>query len=231
MTTIGAFIQARMSSSRLPGKVLKEISGKPLLEYVFERMEKVQGLDFFVVATSSDDSDRPVRDFCRSRAVPCYGGPLDDVALRFVEAAREYPCDAMLRYCADSPLVDVAVMARALALFRATDADVVTNVHPRTYPAGHCVEVVRSDVFARAYPLMKGPELEHNTMYFYNNDDKFKITNFECEEPCAGECNCVDTAADHAFLERLVSAMSRPHWTYGWKELSLLAEQIRGGSR
>ncbi|MEF2144729.1 MAG: NTP transferase domain-containing protein [Desulfovibrionaceae bacterium] len=216
---IGCLVQARMNSSRLPGKVTGDLCGKPLLQYVFERLERVPGLDFHVVATSSGPADEAIREFCVAHGVPCFSGPLDDVALRFVRALQAHPCDGFVRYCADSPLVDVALLSRGVALFREHDVDLVTNVHPRTFPSGQSVEVVRASTFEQAYPRMRGDELEHNTLYFYNNASKFRILNFESGMSRDERCLSVNTDCDHRRLAGMIARMDRPHWQYGWREL------------
>lgn len=227
---IGAIIQARMSSSRLPGKVLRELAGKPLLAYVVERMRRVEGLDFFVVATSEAPSDDPVGEFCRSNGVACHRGSLADVAQRFVDTLAQHPCDAFVRYCADSPLLDVQLMGEAVRSFRNSDVDLVTNIFPRSYPPGHSVEVVRSEAFCKAVPKMNEVEREHNTAFFYNHSSEYRILNLASGEDCVGVRHCVDTAREHLFMQELVSRMNKPHWEYGWKELIELGRELECGA-
>lgn len=223
---IGAIIQARMSSSRLQGKVLREIAGKPLLAYIIERMRRVEELNFFVVATSEEDSDDPIDEFCRTKGIACHRGPLANVAQRFADTLANYPCDAFLRYCADSPLLDVQIMCEAVRLFRTSNVDMVTNIFPRSYPAGQSIEVVRTQTFLKAVPEMNKTEREHNTAIFYNNNNKYQILNLASGEDCAGIRHCVDTDREHAFIQELVSRMNKPHWEYGWKELLELGEDL-----
>jgi len=225
---IGCIVQARMGSSRLPGKVCAEINGKPLLAYAFERLSRVSGLDFFVAATSSGPGDDPVRELCAGYGAPCFSGPHENVALRFLEALEAHPCDAFVRYCADSPLLDVALLERGISLFRKSAPDVCSNVHPRTFPPGQSVEVVGAAVFREAFPRMAGDELEHVTPYFYRNAAQYRIVNFESGGSSSGTRLCVDDREDFERIEGIVSRMTRPHWEYGWRELAALGQ---GGAR
>src|SRR5688500_16406077 len=112
-----AIVQARMSSSRLPGKVLREEGGKQLLGYLLERVGRCSCLGGVVVATSTEAADDPVARYCAEQGVPCCRGPLEDVAGRFVRVLERYPEEAFVRLTADSPLLDPALVERAAALF------------------------------------------------------------------------------------------------------------------
>jgi spore coat polysaccharide biosynthesis protein SpsF len=105
--SIGVIVQARMSSSRLPGKVLREVQGRALLGHLLDGLRQAKGPDTLLVATSVDPSDDAV-----------WRGPLDDVAARFLGAAEAASLDAAVRICADSPLLDPALVDQAVALFR-----------------------------------------------------------------------------------------------------------------
>ena len=118
---IGAIIGARMSSSRLPGKVLRPVRGRPVLQYLLERVDRADGLDRVAVATSVHASDDPILGFCRGCPVACVRGALDNVAQRLADAAWSLELDAFVRLTADSPLIDSALISRAVAEFRRRD--------------------------------------------------------------------------------------------------------------
>ena len=103
---IEAIIQARMSSKRLPGKVLEQIQGKSVLQYLLERIGRCLGLQYTIVATSTDNSDDPIEEFCDDFGIECFRGSLENVAERFRDAAKKYKLDAFVRVCSDSPLLD-----------------------------------------------------------------------------------------------------------------------------
>ena len=230
---IGAFIQARMGSKRLPGKTLHKVLGKPLLQYLVERLSKAEGLDGMVVATSDAEADSQIAAFCAKTGIPFFRGSLSDVAGRMTVALGAHPFDAFVRVNGDSPLLDQRLVDHGVRLFRQGTLDLVTNVHPRTYPKGESVEILKSSTFCDAYAEMTAKEdLEHVTSYFYRNENRFCICNFELKEPCPDVQLSVDTPEDMALFSAIVSRMIRPHWEYTIEEIldirrSLKAEDGR----
>jgi spore coat polysaccharide biosynthesis protein SpsF len=221
---VGAIVQARMGSARLPGKVLREAAGRPLLSYLLERLERVRGLDAIVVATSREPADDPVAAFCCAQAVPCVRGSEHDVAGRFLLAVDEAGLEAFVRVNGDSPLLDGRLVERALELFRALAPDLVTNVHPRTYPPGESVEVVAAAPFRRAYAEMdEAADLEHVTRFLYRHAERFRIENFTARRSYGDLSLAVDTPEDLARVDALLARLERPHWSYGVDELAELA--------
>ncbi len=209
-----------MRSRRLPGKVLRPLAGRPVLQYLLERVGRCTGLKAVAVATSSDSSDEPIARFCDAFGVRCIRGPLEDVAIRFKLAAESLKLDAFVRLCADSPLLDPQLITRAVDAFRSGKVDLVTNVFPRTFPPGQSVEVVRMRVFAAALPSMKDPgHREHVTRYFYEHPDRYRLLNLSGEHDATGADFAVDTEADLERIEALVAALDRPHWEYGLEAL------------
>lgn len=217
---IGTIIQVRMSSKRFPGKVLHEIAGKPLLKYLLERLEHGERLDEIVVATSVDDSDNPLAEFCRREGVPCYRGGLADVAGRFRNLLDEHQFDVFVRVNGDSPLLDQRLIAEGVGLFQNGDYDLVTNVFPRSYPKGQSVEVIRAATFCNAYKMMREKEdQEHITRHFYTYPQEYRIHNFVLSENLNDIQLSVDTMEDMEIFSAIVSQMSRPHWEYTLDEM------------
>lgn len=217
---IGTIIQARMSSSRFPGKVLHRVAGKPMLQYLLERLGRCASLDTVVVATSREESDTPVARFCEERGVPCHRGPLADVAGRFLGVMDRFGFDAFVRVTGDSPLLDPRIVDRAVGLFREAGADAVTNVLERSFPKGQSVEVFRSDVFRRGYGRMReARHFEHVTLFFYENARDYRIVNFSSGQDLGRVQLSVDTPEDMARFEAIVLRMDRPHCDYGWREI------------
>ncbi len=221
--SIGAIVQARMSSRRLPGKVLREVGGRPLLGYLMERLAACDALDRTVVATSVDASDDPIEEFCRRSGWACVRGDLHDVAGRFETVLNHHPFDAFVRICADGPLLDPAVVSRGVSLFRSGGFDLVTNVSPRTFPPGQSVEVVATAAFRRALDDMSdGEDREHVTRVFYRNPHRYRICNFAGGAPADGLSMVVDTEDDFTRLERVIAAMDGSHLGYGLNRLTRL---------
>ncbi len=226
---IAAIVQARMSSSRLPGKVLMEVAGKPLLAFLLERLARAEELDRVLVATSDLAGDDPVEALCRKLGVTCVRGSLDDVAGRFLKALDACSADAFARICGDSPLLDPAVVDRACDAFRAGGWDMVTNNQVHDHPDGQLVDVVDAATFRAAYGRMSEPgHFEHVTQYFHQRPGEFRILDLPALADYAGLSFVVDTAADFAAFAALVVRMDRPHWTYGLDALAALARSGGG---
>ncbi|MCA9289719.1 MAG: NTP transferase domain-containing protein [Phycisphaerales bacterium] len=220
---IDAIVQARLTSRRLPGKVLRPLHGRPMLTYLLERLERCRRLRSIIVATSADASDDPIASFCAGRGVPCVRGPLEDVAGRFGAVLDAFEPDAFVRVCADSPLLDPALVDHAAARYRATIADVVSNVVGRTYPSGQSVEVVGVSAFRDACARMTEPfDREHVTPYLYRHADRYRIHGFRSSRPMGNVGLAVDTEADLASVTAILAAMERPHWDYGLDQLLTL---------
>lgn len=196
-----------MSSSRFPGKVLRDVAGKPVLAHVVARLRRCSELDGVFVATSTDSDDDPVADWCVRADVPCRRGPLDDVAARFAQVVSEEGLDAFVRIAGDSPLIDPELVDDFVRRLRSRRPDVVTNVFPRSFPPGQSVEVVANEAYARALPLMEGSDdREHVTAVFYRRSDAFEIENIALDPPRRDVHLAVDHPDDLGRCERLLQA-------------------------
>ncbi|MDD2621248.1 MAG: glycosyltransferase family protein, partial [Syntrophomonadaceae bacterium] len=161
-------VQARMNSSRLPGKILKRVLDKTLLEYQLERLQRVKSADNLVVATTVNNSDDPVVELCKQLGVSYYRGSEEDVLSRYYYAAREYNAEALVRITADCPLIDPQVVDRVIAYYlRHMDScDYVSNVSQRTYPRGMDTEVFTFSMLEEAHiNALEISEQEHVTPY------------------------------------------------------------------
>jgi len=225
---IGVIIQARMSSQRFPGKVLCEVDGKAILQYLLERLRRCRYLDHIVVATSGDETDAPVEEFCKGYGVQCYRGPLLNVAARFKEILDRYTFDAFVRVNGDSPLLDTRLIEKGMDIFLNGDYDIVTNTLRRTYPIGQSVEIVHAEIFRTAYELMQGEEeLEHVTKYFYKNKEKYRIFNFESEYNYSRTRLSIDERDDLKTFIKIISKMNKPHWEYKLEDiLNIYRDQL-----
>jgi len=215
-----------MGSQRLPNKVLHEVAGKPLLQYILERLEHCDCLDNIVVATSVDGSDTPIADYCRENKVACYRGSLSNVAGRFIGALDVYRLDGFVRVNGDSPLLDQRLIEKGVSMFLGGNLDLVTNVFPRSYPIGQSVEVLSTVAYQRAYNHMRDGELEHITSYFYAHPKDFRIQNFALTESLSQIQLSVDTRQDIGNFTRLVSDMVRPHWEYTLEDILQIHQRL-----
>jgi len=210
MAEAGVIVQARMNSARVPGKVLRPLAGRPLLGHLLDRLRTL-GLPV-VVATSDDSSDDAIASFCVAEGVAVHRGSLDDVAERFVGAAREYDVDPIVRVSGDSPLLDPALVRRALALWE--PGLLVTNVRPRTFPTGQSVE-------AFELAALEGAELtddarEHVTSTLY---EQLRVQNFSHAPDLSHLRLTLDTDEDAVRLDALFARMERPPSDYSLAEL------------
>ncbi len=225
---LGAIVQARMSSERLPGKVLLELNSRPLLAYLLERLEHA-ALDEIVVATSQEPDDDAIERFCSGLGVACFRGALDDVAERFIAAAEAHSLDAVARVSGDSPLLDQRLVDRGVELYRERGPDLVSNVHPRSCPPGESVEIVSVEALRHAHPEMSDQQREHVTLFFYDHADRFEIVSFDDgERDLSGISLAVDSEQDAETASAILSRMERPHWEYELDEILELRASVTG---
>jgi spore coat polysaccharide biosynthesis protein SpsF len=164
---------------------LREVDGRPLLGYLLERLRRCREIAQTVVATSTDVSDDAVARYCEAQATRLYRGPLEDVLGRFVEVAESLDASALVRVSGDSPLMDPAIVDRAVSLYAAEGADLVTNVQVRSFPKGQSVEVISVDALRRAASQTDDAEdREHVTRYFYRHPEQFRITKLQARRRC-----------------------------------------------
>jgi spore coat polysaccharide biosynthesis protein SpsF len=172
--TIHAIVQARMSSTRLPGKVLKEILGQPMLSRQIERLRKATMIDKIIIATSNETSDDPIAQLCQQLSIPCVRGSLHDVLGRYYLASETYPSQHVVRITGDCPLIDPAIVDQVIQLHVETQADYTSNCLHQSFPDGLDIEIFTQGSLIQAYKLAKKPEeREHVTPYIYNHPEQF----------------------------------------------------------
>ncbi|WP_191983918.1 cytidylyltransferase domain-containing protein [Amycolatopsis eburnea] len=205
---VNAVIQARSSSTRLPGKVLRPLAGRSVLGWVVRAAAAAPGVDQVVVATSSDASDDDVaREAARCGAL-VVRGPLDDVLERFGLALREHPADAVIRLTADCPLLDPALIGQLAALWRAQPTlDYVSTTLVRTLPRGFDAELVRADVLLEQVASATGADREHVTSGIYARPTRYACSGVVVS-PAADDLRVtLDTAEDWELLSALVAEL------------------------
>lgn len=225
---VGAIAHARMSSSRLPGKVLRPLAGRPALALLLDRLALAREPDVVAVATSDRPEDDPIAELCAARGTPCHRGPLDDVAARMLGAAEALGFDAFVRVNGDSPLIDPALVDRAIRLLHARGCDLVTNVFPRSFPVGQSVEAIRVEAMRTAVAEMTDPAYrEHVTQWFYAHPERVRIESFTSDDGDFSEMVlALDTPEDAAAVEAVVARMERPVEEYGWREIAELRRSL-----
>jgi spore coat polysaccharide biosynthesis protein SpsF len=177
-----AIIQARMSSTRLPNKVLMKINNRPLLDYMIERVKCAKSVDKVVVATSADISDDSIANFCRDNNVLCFRGSLEDVLDRYYSAAKYFKADTIVRLTGDCPLIDPQIIDKLVSIYDNSSYDYVANTTPPkwTFPVGMDVEVFSMSGLEKVWRIATKPsDREHVTFYFWKNSKLFSI--FRCD--------------------------------------------------
>ncbi|WP_411286437.1 cytidylyltransferase domain-containing protein [Phenylobacterium sp.] len=205
-----AILQARMSSSRLPGKVLLPLAGAPMIVRQIERVRRARRIGQLVVATSTDASDDPLADVAADAGVEVYRGPLDDVLARFAGALAAHPADHLVRLTGDCPLGDPEAIDATVALHLESGADYTSNT-PSTfaYPKGLDVEVITADALRRAADAAATPEeREHVTWGVWNHPDRYRIAWLRSAEADDGDIRwTVDRPDDYAFVAQVYEAL------------------------
>jgi len=204
-----AVLQARMSSSRLPGKVMKPILGQPMIERQIERVRRARRLSQVVVATSIDASDDPLAEFLAGIGVPVVRGPLDDVLGRFVAVIETLGLSGqMVRLTADCPLADPEVIDACIDLRDKGDFDYASNGRRRTYPRGLDVEVFKVEALRRAARETQAPyDREHVTPWLYRPDTPFTQGELVQARDESDLRWTVDFPADFEFVRRVYETL------------------------
>jgi spore coat polysaccharide biosynthesis protein SpsF len=224
---VGIIVQARMSSSRLKGKVLHDVRGKPLLQYLLEGLSLCKSVNKKVVATSTEKSDDSIANFCRKYNVDCYRGELNDVAGRFVDVLKRYRFNSFVRINGDSPLLDYRLIDKAVRIFQRGTYDIVTNVFPRTFPKGQSIEVLNSEIFMKSYSdFMEEEDFEHVTKFFYKNSKRFNICSFSSSVDLSSISLVIDTPGDLELFKKIIIQMKKPRSEYGLQEIIDLYRSI-----
>ena len=209
-------VQARMGSTRLPGKILMQVLGKPLLAFLAERLRRVSQSDQIVVATTESERDLPVVTLCAQLGLDCVRGSEHDVLARYDQAAREHGAHLVVRITSDCPLLDPAVVDEAITLYRRGGFDYVSNALRPGYPLGMAVEVLAASLLSRAAAEATAPEeREHVTPFVYRRPEQFSIGHLALESAHGKERWTVDTAEDFELIRRILEALypSTPAFT------------------
>lgn len=203
-----AILQARMSSSRLPGKVLLPLLGEPMLARQIERLRRAQRIDKLIVATSAAPSDDPIAEQCVRLGVACFRGALDDVLDRFEQAARPHDPQHVVRLTADCPLADPELIDQLIAKHLASGADYTTNANPPSYPDGLDAEVIRYAVLHIAWrEARRQSEREHVTLFVASQSERFAIETLRSEVDLSALRWTVDEADDLELVEHIYAAL------------------------
>ena len=198
------FVQARMSSKRLPGKVLIKIKKKNCLEHIHSRLDYF-GSNKIIILTSKNSSDEPIHRFCIKKKYNFFKGPLNNVYSRYCMALKTYKCDAFIRVTGDSPLISSKIIKEIVKIYKKKKYDIVTNCLIKTFPTGQSVEMIDSQLFLKyEKKIIKQNDKEHIFSYFYRNKNKFKIFNLRSKIKYKIKHLSLDNFSDIKFLSKKI---------------------------
>ena len=211
-----AVIQARMGSTRLPGKVLRPLGPRSTLSWVLRAAAESEAFATIVVATTTEPDDDAIADAVAADPVDAQvvRGPVDDVLARYCMAVDEHPDDTVVRLTADCPLLDPSVIAAAVAAFEADDVDYLSTIDPRTLPRGLDVEVLSANALREADRDATGTDRVHVTPFVREHPDRFRSASLTFEPPADDLRVTLDTAEDAALLDAVVAELGDrpPPW-------------------
>lgn len=217
MTTL-CVVQARAGSTRLPGKVLADVAGRPMLGFMLQRLAGLP-VDTLVLATSTEPDDDPVAAVAEGQGVAVVRGPEHDVLARFALAVDAHPADVVVRLTADCPLSDPAIISAAVALLHDHGADYASNSLVRTFPDGLDVEVLTARALREAAAEATDQrEREHVTPFVYRRPSRYRLAALCNDEALGEERWTVDTAADLERIRQIVADLDDPVRA-GWREV------------
>lgn len=222
---IVAIIQARMGSSRLPGKVLLELGGETVLGRVVRRLRRSRQISNIVVATTTEPADEAIVAECDRLQVLCFCGSERDVLDRYDQAAHANAAEAVVRVTSDCPLIDPELVDKTVELFRDEHADYASNVFPRTYPRGLDTEVFTFDALGRAWREAREPhQREHVTPYLYEHPRIFKLVSLSGAADYSHYRWTLDTREDLELLRAIYSRLDGGD-AFSWREVLRLMER------
>ena len=202
-----AIVQARMGSTRLPGKVLKKIKDKTILDYVIERLKFCNEIEDIVLATTTDKKDDVLEKYALSKGISYFRGSEEDVLSRYYKAAKNYKADIIVRITSDCPLIDPEIVDEIIKKHIENKADYTANIIERTYPRGLDTEVFNFDVLEETYKNAdERTQRAHVTPYIKEHPDKFKLQNIAAHKKIKRPDIriTVDTKEDFELIEKII---------------------------
>lgn len=209
--TVSCIIQARMGSSRLPGKVLMEVeNGKPVLYYVINQLRHCKLIDKLIVATTTLDEDNVIVEYCNNLGIDLFRGESQNVLDRYYQCAKKFSISTIVRIPADKPLIDPTIVDEFIRIFKSNSYDYITNFLPSTFPSGTEVEIFSFDTLKTTWENAELPsEKEHVTRYIYNHKEKFKIFNVTNVEDLSNFRWAVDRIEDLQLVQIIISKIKK----------------------
>jgi spore coat polysaccharide biosynthesis protein SpsF len=225
---ITAIIQARVGSTRLPGKALMDIEGKPMLWHVINRIKCSKYINKILIATTTNKKDDQIENFCKNYGIEFYRGMEDDVLDRYYQAAKLWKANTIVRICSDNPLIDPQIIDKVISSYL-ENKDILngasTNVH-LTYPLGLNAEVISFSTLEKVWQeAKKDYQREHVTIYIYENPNNFKINSVENEKNISHFHWTVDEYKDLKFIREIYKILYKKKNIFLIKDILNLLER------
>lgn len=220
-----AIIQARMGSTRLPGKALRDIAGETMLARVVSRVRRTSLLDQIIIATTTELADSAIVAECERLGVACFQGSEADVLDRYYQAALAFDVDTVVRITSDCPLIEPVIIDQVITTFYETEADYASNSLSRTFPRGLDTEVFKNSVLKQNWQA--ATELyqrSHVTPYIYQNPDLFRLVEVTSNTDYSQHRWTVDTLADWQLVEAIYAHFA-PQTDFDWQDILHLLQQ------
>lgn len=223
---IGIIIQARIGSTRLPGKVMLDLEGKPVLQHVVERCKESK-VDEVIVATSINPENDIIEKLCAKISIPCFRASEDNVLNRYYECAKKFNLNVVIRITADCPLIDPTIINKAIDKFNEGNYDYVSNIHnKRTYPRGLDTEVFSFDVLKKMDKKVKKKEdKEHVTLYLLRNITQYKTAEIVNDIDYSYLRWTLDEKADFKLIKEIYSKLYKKGKQFYMKEVIKLLKE------
>jgi spore coat polysaccharide biosynthesis protein SpsF len=208
---IGCIIQARMGSTRLPGKVMKKLDENfTVLDYVITQIKNSKLIDKIVIATTTLKEDDVIADFAKQMNIDYFRGSSQDVLDRYYQCAKYFSFSTIVRITSDAPLIDPTITDQVISKFNPIEHDYVCNTQPRTFPQGTETEVFSFTALEKIWHNASLPsEREHVTPYFYTHFNDFHIYNFKNSQNNSQLRWCIDTKNDLEFVRIIVKNIKK----------------------
>ncbi len=215
-----SIIQARMGSTRLPGKVLLKLSGKTVLEQVVDRSNAVKKVDQTVIATTVNRQDLAIVKLCATKGISVYCGSENDVLDRYYQTARLFKADHIVRITSDCPVIDPKIVDRVIALHLKKKADLTANILTETFPDGLDVEIFTyKSIFTAWRDARLVSQREHVTPYIKDHPRLFRLVNLPCSENLYHKRWTLDNPEDYEFLHKVYNALYKKNKLFGMREI------------
>jgi spore coat polysaccharide biosynthesis protein SpsF len=210
---IGCIIQARMGSTRLPGKVMKKLDLQNYsLDYTINQLNECPSLKKIIIATTMNPEDDVIENFANEKKINIFRGDSEDVLSRYYHCAKTFSLDSIIRVTGDCPLIDPKIVEKGIKIYLKENCDYLTNTSPRTFPDGNETEIFSFSALTNAFNNATLPsEREHVTPYFRNNPKDFRIYNFTNNEDISNLRWTLDYDIDLKLIKIIISKIqTRP---------------------